>query len=70
VRKRGGPLGHAEATKCRSIIGALQYLTLSQPDISFTVNKVCQYLHSSTWAELRGGPGGPQPTLRFWKIAC
>jgi hypothetical protein len=37
-----------DATKYRSIDGILQYLTLSQPDISFSVNKVCQYLHSST----------------------
>nr|KYP60202.1 hypothetical protein KK1_015653 [Cajanus cajan] len=29
----------------RSIVGALQYLTITQPDISFTFNKVCQYMH-------------------------
>jgi hypothetical protein len=26
----------------------VQYLTLTHPDISFAVNKVCQYLHSLT----------------------
>jgi hypothetical protein len=32
----------------RSIIGGLQYLTLTIPDISFSVNKVCQFLHAPT----------------------
>ncbi|KAM1941804.1 hypothetical protein ACFX13_029341 [Malus domestica] len=29
----------------RSIVGALQYLTWTRPDISFAVNQVCQFLH-------------------------
>ena len=37
-----------ESTKYRSVVGALQYLTLARPDISFAVNKVCQYLHAPT----------------------
>jgi histone deacetylase 1/2 len=44
----GEPLGPEDATKYRSIVGALQYLTLTRPDISFSVNKVCQYLHAPT----------------------
>jgi hypothetical protein len=44
----GEPLTSEESTKYRSIVGALQYLTLTCPDISFSVNKVCQYLHSPT----------------------
>jgi histone deacetylase 1/2 len=28
------------------MVGALQYLTLTRPDISYAVNKVCQYLHA------------------------
>jgi histone deacetylase 1/2 len=30
------------------MVGALQYLTLTRPDISYAVNKVCQYLHAPT----------------------
>lgn len=29
-----------------SIVGSLQYLLLTQPDIAFAVNKACQFLHS------------------------
>jgi hypothetical protein len=39
-------LSPEDETRNRSIVGALQYLTLTQPDISVSVNKVCQYLHS------------------------
>jgi hypothetical protein len=44
----GGLLGPSDATQYRSMVGALQYLTLTRPDISFAVNKVCQYLHAPT----------------------
>lgn len=44
----GVPLGQEEATKYRSIVGALQYLTLTRPDIAFAVNKTCQFLYCST----------------------
>ena len=42
----GEALGPEDATNYRSIVGALQYLTLTRPDISYSVNKVCQYLHA------------------------
>ncbi|XP_071681022.1 uncharacterized mitochondrial protein AtMg00810-like [Lolium perenne] len=41
----GDPLSSEEATQYRSIVGGLQYLTVTWPDLSFVVNKVCQYLH-------------------------
>lgn len=44
----GEDLKPEEATCYRSIVGALQYLTLTRPDISYSVNKVCQYLHKPT----------------------
>jgi hypothetical protein len=45
----GTPLITEDATKYHSIIGALQYPTLTCPDISFAMNKVCQYLHAPTF---------------------
>jgi histone deacetylase 1/2 len=44
----GDPLDDMIATRYRSIVGDLQYLTLTRPDLSFAVNKVCQYLHRPT----------------------
>jgi histone deacetylase 1/2 len=46
----GNPLGPDDSSQYRSIVGALQYLTLTRPDLSFSVNKVCQYLHAPTTA--------------------
>ncbi|KAF3628841.1 hypothetical protein T459_34355 [Capsicum annuum] len=40
----------------RQIVGALQYLTLTLPDLSFVVNKVCQYMHNPSinqWAAIK-----------------
>jgi histone deacetylase 1/2 len=44
----GNPLSSEEATEYRSIVGGLQYLTITRPDLSFAVNRVCQYLHAPT----------------------
>ncbi|KAF5460611.1 hypothetical protein F2P56_020469 [Juglans regia] len=29
----------------RQIIGALQYCTITRPDISYAINQLCQYMH-------------------------
>ncbi|XP_011001643.1 PREDICTED: uncharacterized protein LOC105108864 [Populus euphratica] len=46
----GGPL--SDSTKYRSMVGALQYLTLTRPDIFYSVNQFCQFLHSPTTVHL------------------
>ena len=43
-------LNQEDGTKYRSLVGALQYMTLTRTDISFAVNKVCQFLHAPTSA--------------------
>ncbi|KAI5323584.1 hypothetical protein L3X38_032656 [Prunus dulcis] len=35
------------------MVGSLQYLTLSQPDISFAVNQVCQFMHNPHTSHLQ-----------------
>ncbi|XP_016191960.1 uncharacterized protein LOC107632823 [Arachis ipaensis] len=40
----------------RSIAGALQYLTLTRPELTFAVCKICQYMHNLTvnyWRALK-----------------
>jgi histone deacetylase 1/2 len=44
----GTPLGPEDSTQYKSVVGALQNLTLTRPDLCFSVNKVCQYLHAPT----------------------
>jgi histone deacetylase 1/2 len=44
----GEALSSDDSTRYRSIVGALQYMTLTRPNISFSVNKVCQFLHAPT----------------------
>ncbi|KAK1667332.1 hypothetical protein QYE76_055491 [Lolium multiflorum] len=52
----GDLLSDEDATLYRSLVGGLQYLTLTRPDLSFSVNRVCQYLHaprSSHWSAVK-----------------
>jgi hypothetical protein len=48
----GSSLSADDASDYRSVVGALQYLTLTHPDIAFSMNKVCQILHAPTTAHL------------------
>jgi hypothetical protein len=55
-RDQGIPLMENEQFKYRSIVGGLQYLTMTRPDLSFSVNKVCQYIQTPTdahWAAVK-----------------
>jgi histone deacetylase 1/2 len=44
----GELLSGDDSTHYRSIVGALQYITLTRPNIAFSVNKVCQFLLAPT----------------------
>ena len=47
-RDQGQPLSSEDTFKYRGLVGGLQYLTLTHPDLSFAVNMVCQYLSQAT----------------------
>ncbi|XP_073363658.1 uncharacterized protein [Aegilops tauschii subsp. strangulata] len=52
----GDLLAPEDATEYRNIVGGLQYLLITRPDISFAVNRVCQYLHAprdSHWSAVK-----------------
>ena len=44
---------YPDPTHYRSIVGGLQYLTFTRPDISYSVNFVCQYMHAPTMAHYK-----------------
>ncbi|KAJ0836346.1 putative RNA-directed DNA polymerase [Helianthus annuus] len=39
---------YSDPTFYRSIVGALQYLTITRPDLAYAVNQACQFLHTPT----------------------
>ena len=40
----GTPISNGQAY--RQILGALQYATITRPDIAFSVNRLCQFMHN------------------------
>jgi len=45
----------SDPTRFRQIVGVVQYLTFTKPNICYAVNKVCQFMHApieSHWALL------------------
>jgi transposase InsO family protein len=49
-RLHGDPL--LDPREYRHIVGALQYCTLTRPDIAYSVNQLCQFLHNPTSVHL------------------
>jgi hypothetical protein len=52
----GTKLSPEDTTRYRSVVGTLQYLSFTRPDISFSVNRVCQFLSAPTtshWAAVK-----------------
>jgi hypothetical protein len=46
----GGPL--VDSTEYHSMVETLQYLTLTRPNIPYSVNQFCQFLHCPTTVHL------------------
>jgi len=44
----GDPLSPEDTTLYRQTVGALQYCTLTRPNIAFSVNQLCQHMHTPT----------------------
>lgn len=44
--KQGDPF--SDPKLYRQIVGSLQYATITRPDIAYSVNRVCQFMHSPT----------------------
>ena len=44
--KSGTPL--TDPTEYRTVVGSLQYLLITWPDLAFAVNKLSQYMHTPT----------------------
>jgi transposase InsO family protein len=42
----GVPLSAKDASEYRSLAGALQYLTLTRPDLAYAVQQVCLFMHA------------------------
>ena len=39
-----------DATEYRQVIGSLQYLSLTRPDVTFAINKLSQFMHRPSTA--------------------
>ncbi|KAK9082407.1 hypothetical protein Syun_031825 [Stephania yunnanensis] len=57
IESRPDPLNNntpvEDQSDFRSIVGALQYLTLTRPDLSYSVNYVSQFMHAPTLGHLK-----------------
>jgi hypothetical protein len=46
----GSPLNTTDASDYRSLVGALQYLTMTRPDLQYVVQQACLFMHAPTTA--------------------
>nr|GEV31206.1 hypothetical protein [Tanacetum cinerariifolium] len=44
---------NVDVSSYRSIVGSLQYLAITRPDVSFAINKLSQFMHASTHLHLQ-----------------
>jgi len=44
--QQDGSTAVSDATLYRSVVGALQYILITRPDLSYAVNKTCQFMHN------------------------
>lgn len=44
LSKKGVPIENCQ--ECRSVVGVVQFITITRPEICFSVNKVCQYMQN------------------------
>lgn len=57
---------HVDITEYRWLLGKLQYLSFTRPDVSFAVNKLAQYMHcpqACHWQAVKR-------LLRYLKLTC
>jgi hypothetical protein len=46
----GSPLSTSDASDYRSLVGALQYLTMTRPDLQYAIQQACLHMHAPTTA--------------------
>ncbi|XP_031124275.1 uncharacterized protein LOC116026989 [Ipomoea triloba] len=69
----GTAIPYADPTQYRSLAGALQYLMVTRPDLSFAVNKLCQHMRAPTtehWGMLKRVLRYMKGTLHFGLCIC
>ncbi|XP_075099023.1 uncharacterized protein LOC142175915 [Nicotiana tabacum] len=60
---KSGSESFSDPTLYRNLVGALQYNLITRPDVSFSVNKLCQFMQSPTLAHFQALKG----VLRYLK---
>ncbi|TXG66240.1 hypothetical protein EZV62_007515 [Acer yangbiense] len=55
LKEKALPSDHdpVDASSCRSIVGALQYITFTRPDIIHAINQICQHFNNSIMVHMK-----------------